>query len=299
MPMPTTIELLRIARRLHQERRRPQSLRALASEAGVSRFQLQRAFTALAGESPARYARRLRLLHAASQLLRGEDSLLQVARRSGFASVEVLIRNFRRDWGCTPAQYRRQLRGHPRDARFDRTLVLANRIAPCAGFYRLANTPGRTTMPMQSAALRQLPAQPSLIIRSRIPRADIAAAIGNSLGRIVPYAMGHGAALAGQPFARYPEFGPGLLTIEVGMPLAAAVAGEGDIESFTLPACTAAVAVHKGPYDRLHESYVALEQWLAQQGRKANGPPWEVYVSDPADIPDSAEWITEIVQPVL
>ena len=153
-------------------------------------------------------------------------------------------------------------------------------------------------MPMLSAVLRTLPPQPALIIRSRVPASEIAATLGQSLGKIVAYALGAGGALAGQPFARYPEFGPGMITLEVGMPLRAAVPGQGEIEAFTLPAGRAAVAVHGGPYTHLKDTYVALERWMTEQGLKPSGPPWEVYVSDPADYPDSADWRTEVVQPV-
>lgn len=153
-------------------------------------------------------------------------------------------------------------------------------------------------MPMLSATLRTLSPQPALVIRSRVERSQIAATIGQSLGRIVPYAMGAGGAFAGQPFARYPEFGAGLISIEVGMPLQAPVPGEGDIEAFTLPAGLTAVAVHGGPYEQLPESFAALERWLAAEGRQPAGAPWEVYVTDPADHPDAADWRTEIYWPV-
>lgn len=153
-------------------------------------------------------------------------------------------------------------------------------------------------MPMLSAVLRDLTPQPSLIIRSRVPRSEIAATIGQSLGRIVPYAIGRGGALAGQPFSRYPEFGPGTITIEAGMPLASPIAGDGEIESFTLPGGSAAVAVHGGSYETMQETYAALERWIAEQGRKPAGPPWEVYVTDPANHPDPADWRTEIYWPV-
>lgn len=153
-------------------------------------------------------------------------------------------------------------------------------------------------MPMLSTAVRTLPSQPALIIRSRIPRDELASVIGQSLGRIVPYALGAGGTLAGQPFARYPEFGPGTITIEVGMPLTAPVRGDGEIESFTLPAGLAAVAVHGGPYDKLHETFAAFEKWIAEQGHTTAGPPWEVYVTDPAEHPDPADWRTEIYWPV-
>lgn len=153
-------------------------------------------------------------------------------------------------------------------------------------------------MPMLSATLRTLEPQPALIIRSRVPRSEIAATIGQSLGRIVPHALGRGGTFAGQPFSRYPEFGPGAITLEAGMPLIAPVAGEGDIEALTLPGGPAAVAVHGGGYETMHETYTALERWIAEQGRQPAGPPWEVYVTDPANHPDPADWRTEICWPV-
>jgi AraC family transcriptional regulator len=153
-------------------------------------------------------------------------------------------------------------------------------------------------MPMLLTAVRTLQPQPALIIRSRVPREEIAATIGLNLGKIVPYALGAGGALAGQPFARYPEYGSGMITIEVGMPLVQPVKGSGEIEAFTLPAGLTAVAVHGGPYDKLPETFAAFEKWIAAQGHACAGPPWEVYVTDPAEHPDTADWRTEIYWPV-
>jgi len=153
-------------------------------------------------------------------------------------------------------------------------------------------------MPMLSTSVRTLQPQPALIIRSRVPRDEIAATIGQNLGKIVPYALGAGGALAGQPFARYPEYGPGMITMEVGMPLVQPVNGSGEIETYTLPAGLTAVAVHGGPYDKLPETFAAFEKWIAAQGHACTGPPWEVYVTDPAEHPDTADWRTEIYWPV-
>lgn len=153
-------------------------------------------------------------------------------------------------------------------------------------------------MPMLSTTLRTLDPQPALIIRARIPRSELAATIGRSLGRIVPHALSRGGVLTGPPFARYPEFGAGEITVEVGMPLAAPVEGDGDIESFTLPGGPTAVAVHGGPYTQLSATFAAFERWIGEQGRTPAGPPWEVYVTDPADHPDPNDWRTEICWPV-
>lgn len=265
----------------------------------MSPFRLHRQFKALVGEAPAAYVRRLRLTYAVAALQSGSQPLHEVARRCGFHSAEVLIRAFSRQFGCTPGQYRRRLSLAPSRIGARKAAQLLNDIAPCLRMYRSNLQSSRNSfMATLSITQRLVPAQPVLLIRSRIARSAIAATIGTSLGRIVPHILGHGGQIAGQPYARYPEFGPGMLTIEVGMPVVAAIAGEGDIEAATLPAGKVAVALHGGAYERLPESFAALESWMAEQSLVAAGPPWEVYANDPADFPDSADWRTEIYWPV-
>lgn len=274
------------------------SLLRLAALAHLSAGHLQREFSRIAGLSPLQYGRRLRLLTAAHRLLSSTSSVQSVANGSGFASAEVLIRSFRAEFGCTPAQFRRGF-PLPHRARIARGLRLARKAAPCFPFFRVSQGLQRTiAMPMLSVAVRDLPAQAALIIRSRIRRSAIAATLGESFGRIVPYALSAGGVFSGRPFARYPEFGPGLITLEAGMPLATSLPGEGDIESFSLPAGPAAVALHGGAYEEMPETYAALETWMRQDGYEPTGAPWEVYVNDPAEHPDPVDWRTEIYWPV-
>jgi AraC-like DNA-binding protein/effector-binding domain-containing protein len=274
------------------------SLHELAGRFRMSPFRLHRQFKTLTGEGPGAYVRRLRLISAAAELQAGSRPLYEIARRCGFRSAEVLIRAFAREFGCTPGQYRQRLSAVPSRIRARNAAQLMNDIAPCLYMYRSNSQPRKPSMPTLSLAQRQVPAQPVVFIRSRIARSAIAATIGASLGRIVPYILGHGGQMAGQPYARYPEFGPGMLTIEVGMPVVAAIAGEGDIEAASLPAGKVAVALHGGAYERLPETFAALETWMAEQKLVSTGAPWEVYVNDPADLPDSADWRTEIYWPV-
>lgn len=295
--MITLPRLLQTAHHVSRHFRTAPALSQLAARAGMSPWHLQRAFKRLTGESPTAYATRLRLTLAATELLHGNASLQWIARRSGFASVEVLIRSFRRQFGCTPSQYRTR---HRRQARpIDKfSLAHINALAPCLRLFHVPDQPRSSSMPLLSSTLRTLQPQPALIIRSRIARSEIAATIGQSLGKIVPYAMSAGATLAGQPFARYPDFGPGSLTIEVGMPVATSVAGKDEIEAFELPGGRFAVGMHGGAYTHLSESFAALERWVTSQGLTVAGPAWELYVNDPADHPDSADWRTEIYLPV-
>ena len=54
------------------------------------------------------------------------------------------------------------------------------------------------------------------------------------------------------------------------------------------PAGEAAVAIHRGPYDRMHEAYHAIEEWMAAKGRESAGCSWEIY-GDPTPDPGDTE----------
>ena len=82
------------------------------------------------------------------------------------------------------------------------------------------------------------------------------------------------------------------------MPVATAASGEGDVVAGSLSGGPVAVAMHGGPYDQLTETYAALERWIESNGFRIGGAPWESYLTDPADLPDPAEWRTEVYWPL-
>jgi AraC family transcriptional regulator len=53
-----------------------------------------------------------------------------------------------------------------------------------------------------------------------------------------------------------------------------------------------------GPYDGLRDAYAAIEQWMGREGYKPAGAPWESYVTDPGEVPNPAEWKTEVFWPI-
>jgi AraC family transcriptional regulator len=154
-------------------------------------------------------------------------------------------------------------------------------------------------VPLQ-VSVRDVPAFHALVMRRRVTRDEIAAALAECLPAVFAYAQQHGLAMTGPPFARYPEVGMGSLVIEGGVPVAEAPSTPltGGIEALTIPAGRAAVAVHRGPYDSLPESYQEIEKWMRDRQMSAAGAPWETYLTDPGERPDPATWETEIVQPV-
>jgi AraC family transcriptional regulator len=82
----------------------------LASIACLSRFHFARAFKAATGYCPHQYVSAKRLEHAKALLIRGEQSLIDVALALNFSCQANFSRAFRQVTGRTPGQYRRSFR---------------------------------------------------------------------------------------------------------------------------------------------------------------------------------------------
>jgi len=53
-----------------------------------------------------------------------------------------------------------------------------------------------------------------------------------------------------------------------------------------------------GAYDKLQDTYAAIERWMQEHGVRAAGAPWESYITDPAEHPDPAKWRTDVFWPI-
>ena len=297
--MPSNRDLLDVVRQIRHRSTDGATLAGLAVRAGWSPFHLHRAFRAMVHETPKQYTLRLQLQQAATRLVSSDDSVLDVAVGAGFNSHEVFTRAFRRYFGVTPMAYRAHALAGASAAIRRRHVALVHTSGPCFGLYHVpASSRRRSSMPTLSIERREIAAQNILFVRLRAGRHEIANAIGEGLGKAFPYSQRLGLAIAGRPFTRYLSTGPGLFSIEVGMPVATAPQGEGVVEAGTLPAGPVAVATHAGPYDQLSETYAALERWIESNGYRIGGAPWESYITDPADHPDPADWRTEVYWPL-
>jgi effector-binding domain-containing protein len=190
--------------------------------------------------------------------------------------------------------------------------AFVSRVGPCVGLYYI-NESRRFTADHMSYVVKktELQPQPVIVGRKRVQRAEISAAIGQVLGHVFQFAQQRGIALTGFPFTRYVDVGPGLITMEPGMRIAGSgqeplhidaawlqATGEAAVRADTLPGGPAAFTVHMGSYDTLADAYGAIQQWIESEGLTPAGPPWECYVTDPAEHPNPADWKTEVYWPL-
>jgi AraC family transcriptional regulator len=293
---PVTLEdLLPTLAMLAAHRDERHSLAELARDADTSASTFQRAFSRIVGESPKQYTRRLQLESAALALISTTQSVLDVALDAGFDSHEGFTRVFASHFGVPPKEFRNRY-AHLADD--DTNAALIHQLGPCIGLFRapLHHLEDHT---MNYDITRQPIAESTFLYKpARCSHADIAKTLGGLFGSVFQYAMTNGLEMRSPPTTLYQEWGPGMVTIHAGLMVAAAASPPDGMFAETLPACEAAVAIHTGPYDGLGDAHAAIEQFLAEHDLHKAGPPREVYLTDPGDVPDPAQWKTQIVWPV-
>ncbi len=289
--------MLPLLAELSRSREVRRSLASLSEQAGWSPSYFQRAFSRLMKESPKQYTLRLQLELAAVRLLTSERSVLEVALESGFESHEGFTRAFRRRFGASPKDFRKQTID-PEEREPYASLVL--QLGPCLRLYRVSLNEHSTRIHIMNYDItkQNIPAVHFLCQSERCAHADVAQTLGKLLPAAFELAMRKGLEMVGPPTAEYMEWGPGMVTLRAGVPVKEGAEGEGALEVVALPASAAAVTVHTGPYDGLGDAHAAIEQYLEAEGLTKRGAPREVYLTDPGGVPDPKDWKTQVLWPV-
>jgi effector-binding domain-containing protein len=148
------------------------------------------------------------------------------------------------------------------------------------------------------------PQQPYVAIGGQVTMQTIGA-IADRLPEVFVWLADHGLEPAGAPFLKYDLVDmPRRLDVEVGVPVATAAEGDGQVLAGVLPAGRYATLTHVGHPDELVGVTAALLDWADRQGLRfdmtetAAGQRWrcrlEIYHTDPADEPDMRRWQTEL-----
>ncbi len=97
-----------IETRVRRDLRHPMDLRQLETWSGFSAATIARAAQSAVGEPPMRRVKRIRLTFARGLVLRSRMNFSEIADRIGYPRVHEFSRDYKRWFGATPTEERRQ-----------------------------------------------------------------------------------------------------------------------------------------------------------------------------------------------
>jgi effector-binding domain-containing protein len=132
-------------------------------------------------------------------------------------------------------------------------------------------------------------------VRREVAPGGVGAAWGPAIGKVWDFLRTQpGLRTDGHNVFLYHQREPGgPIECEFGVEVTRSFERTGEVYATETPAGEAAIAVHRGSYGRMSETYEALKAWMAENRRESAGHSWEIY-GDPT--PDPAETETTLVQ---
>ncbi len=113
-PAPASWPILRAINAFLRAPGRAWSLTDLSREAGISRTRFAEEFKLVTGHTPGHIISRMRLTAVARRMATDSLSVEAAAEEAGYSSSAAFVRAFQREFGETPARWRRQRRGAQR-----------------------------------------------------------------------------------------------------------------------------------------------------------------------------------------
>jgi AraC family transcriptional regulator len=254
------------------------SLRALARDACMSPFHFHRVFSAIVGEPVADYARRLRLERAARDLAGGARSIRTLARQAGYSRQESFTRAFVRRFAMSPREFRR------------------------AGASAAPGVRSAASWSGPAARIEVVQRRRVAFIRHVGPYEDVPPVFE----RIVQWARSRASTWREEPlFIGVAHDDPGItpagrLRFDCCVTVHDGLRPEGAIAVQTVLGGRYAVALHRGPLPRIHETYAWLAREFIPRSRveMRKAPAAELYLSSPERTPPD-EQLTEVLLPIV
>ena len=141
-------------------------------------------------------------------------------------------------------------------------------------------------------------------IRTQVPMKEFSKIIPKLHKEVNKWLTKQGITPSGAPFMRFHVINmESDMDIEIGVPVASAVEGNGHVQAGVIPAGRYASLIYTGVRNGIRGNKALLE-WVAEMGLKldrwdvetgdAFAARYESYLTDPADEPDKKKWETEV-----
>src|SRR5215471_13353836 len=271
----------------------PVSLEELAAIASFSPFHFHRIFRGMVGESVKEHVRRLRLERAAHRLRFTGQPVTEIAFDAGYETHESFTRAFAAMFGEPPSEFRNNHR------------AVAHGPAPSGVHYSsdtsvdafLARRPGDTPIEVRVETL------PGMLV-AFVRHVGAYDEVGSAWQRLIGWAGRSGLfAFATQMIGIVhddPEITPpDKMRYDAAIPVDDKVKPDKDIGVQQLDAGRYAIGTHRGPYNRIGDTYARIcGEWLPGSGRELSAAPaLEFYRNSPMTAAPE-DLITDIYLPL-
>lgn len=137
-----------------------------------------------------------------------------------------------------------------------------------------------------------MPVKYYLSIRKVVDTAAIPAYFEENLPKIMGLAVNKNLAFSGGPSGLFWSWGA-----QTDMAAAIPVAENAKLDSIqTFPIGGKALVIeYFGPYDKMTEAHLAMDDYMAEKKLRSIPPAIEEYVTDPAAEPDTMKWLTKVI----
>jgi effector-binding domain-containing protein len=141
--------------------------------------------------------------------------------------------------------------------------------------------------------------QTILAVRIRTSLTKIGQDIPSGFGALMPVMGAQSLPPAGPPLLVYHDIIDEQTDgdIEICIPVASMPEASGEVYGRELEGGAMATTVHKGPYPEIGLAYHTLMGWISEHGHEVAGPPREIYLNDPQQVPE-AELLTRVEFPI-
>jgi effector-binding domain-containing protein len=148
--------------------------------------------------------------------------------------------------------------------------------------------------------IKQTEKQYALVIKDSSKCDEIESLFGKLYMEIGQYMGKNKIESAGAPIARYFVWDEkaNKCVVEAGFFIKNQVNGSGTIRCIEIPAEKAISAIHYGPYETLHNTHEAINDYIIRNKLNCKDIPIEIYITDPETQPDMTKWETEIDYPL-
>ena len=285
--------ILRVLIHIQQHLDEDLPLEDLAHVAHFSSFHFHRIFRGMVGEPVSEHIRRLRLERAAWQLKVGDRAIIQLALDARYETHESFTRAFRAMFGVSPTQFRAVHRVPPYPS--VPSEVHYEPEGGVTGFVPIEA--GGEPMDVRVEEVRPIRVA---FVRHTGPYAACGAAWQKLCGWAGPRGLiGPSSTFLGVSHDDPEVTPPEKIRYDACVTVPDSVQGEGDIGVQEVGGGEYAITTHRGPYERLAQTYARLcGEWLPKSGREVrSAPSLEFYRNSPETTPPE-DLITEVHVPL-